>query len=228
MDQLLAGSKEILYRAFEWTRISGSKFILIGIANSLDLTVRHIPLITASPKAMSPKARTPAGAKSQITKQQQQINTPPPSKLMQFPPYERTDIEKILESRMTEVGSHVFDTTAIKFVAAKVSATTGDMRKALNACQNALEATEKSQRPILKATADDGECIYTLNFPFLISVLDDSSLFNALMQVSTQLVPRRCAYEMRKLELQPCRKFLPRRRMMELFHCNKRLSLQLY
>ena len=174
MDQLLAGSKEILYRAFEWTRIAGSKFILLGIANSLDLTVRHIPLMTASPKSMSPKARTPAGAKSQVMKQQLQVNTPVASKLMQFPPYERTDIEKILESRMTEVGSHVFDTTAIKFVAAKVSATTGDMRKALNACQNALEATEKSQRPILKATADDGECVCIFGLLFLISAQNDS------------------------------------------------------
>ncbi|CAG7829079.1 unnamed protein product [Allacma fusca] len=152
MDQLLSGSKETLYRIFEWAKLPGSKLVLIGIANSLDLTIRHLPLLTSSPRLASPKPRTPRGKAGHVVP----TSSPNVCKLMQFPPYDRSAIETILETRMIEVGKNIFEPSAVKFVAAKVAATTGDMRKALNACQMALDTSERAQRPILKATADDG------------------------------------------------------------------------
>jgi len=57
---------------------------------------------------------------------------------------------------LTEIGSDTFDAGAIKFVAAKVAASTGDMRKALNGCKMALDSIEKQQREVLRSTEDDG------------------------------------------------------------------------
>jgi cell division control protein 6 len=165
MDQLVnVKGTEVVYSLFKWSRTPGSRLIIIGIANALDLTVRHLPLLAAihspspatSPKGSTPKGRRPKTESTTRTSElSQEISAT--MKVLNFAPYDRSDIEKILEARLTEIGSNIFEPTAIKFVAAKVAATTGDMRKALNACKLALDAVEKQQRHILKSTADDGE-----------------------------------------------------------------------
>lgn len=159
MDSLLQGKgNEVLYSLFEWARIPGSKLILIGIANALDLTVRHLPLLVTSLSVSqnSPTPRNRLGSKRN-SKSCDNSNTDSAVKVINFPPYERSDIEHILEERLIEIGSQIFDPAAIKFVAAKVAASTGDMRKALNTCKMALESVEKQQRLVLKSTADDGK-----------------------------------------------------------------------
>ena len=157
MDHLLSSSNngnEVLYTIFEWARLPGSKLILIGVANALDLTVRHLPLLTSSPKPSTPKSRVKRGSSSVSVKESEQGSV---CQLMSFPPYEREDIASILEERLSVAGSGVFDEAAIKFVATKVAASTGDMRKALNACKMALDTMEKQERQVLKVTADDGK-----------------------------------------------------------------------
>jgi len=157
MDQLLQGKgNEILYSLFEWARIPGSKLVLIGIANALDLTVRHLPLLVTSLNSPTARNRSASTGGKRSSKTCDSTQTDSAVKIINFPPYERADIEKILEERLIEIGSQIFDPAAIKFVAAKVAASTGDMRKALNTCKMALEAVEKQERLILKATADDG------------------------------------------------------------------------
>jgi cell division control protein 6 len=158
MDQLLdSRGNEVLYSLFEWARVPGSKLILIGIANALDLTVRHLPLLGTSANLMinSPKTASTKGSKSKKSSGTElDCRT---VKVVNFAPYERSDIEAILEARLIEIGSQIFDPAAIKFVAAKVAASTGDMRKALNSCKLALDAVEKQQRSVLRSTADDGK-----------------------------------------------------------------------
>lgn len=163
MDHLLSQSRanEVLYTIFQWTRVPNSKLILIGVANALDLTVRHLPMLTNSPKPKpsTPKARARGGSSSGSLKKAESEST---CQLMNFPPYEREDIASILEDRLSIAGnaSDIFDPAAIKFVAGKVAASTGDMRKALNACKTALDTMEKQQRQVLKTTADDGMWIW--------------------------------------------------------------------
>lgn len=194
MDQLLHGKgTELLYTLFEWARQPESKLVLIGIANALDLTVRHLPLLNSpavqrSPSTSSTTASSSrrSGNISKKTKKQSigklndssaDLGSFLPSnisamKVINFPPYERQDIERILEARLLEVGSSIFEPAAIKFVAAKVAATTGDMRKALHACKLALDAVEKQQRMALNSTADDGKWRYT--FLFSLFLMHDS------------------------------------------------------
>lgn len=151
MDQFIRGSNEVLYTLFEWARSPNSKLILIGVANALDLTVRHLPFLhlNGSPTKL---ARGPDGAP--VLPQ----NT---CRTMSFPPYMREDIEMIIKERMEQVGQSIFAPTAIKFVAAKVAASTGDARKALHACKEAIVSAEKQGRSEVKtATEPDENGIY--------------------------------------------------------------------
>lgn len=153
VDQLLdskLGSSTFLKTVYEWPRLPNSKLILIGIANALDMSTRHLPkYFTASnfQQKKSPKAKR--GIKH--------LNNEDGGFLMHFTPYQKEDITRILEDRLN--GYNVFDPAAIKFVANKVAATSGDIRKALNACKIALETIEVqgNQRKGLKLTADDGK-----------------------------------------------------------------------
>lgn len=43
LDQLLSKHQQVLYSLFEWAAAPGSKLILVGIANALDLTERFLP-----------------------------------------------------------------------------------------------------------------------------------------------------------------------------------------
>jgi len=116
-----------------------------------------LPMLGASPKTLSPKPRTPAGLKSVKAREAAASSLPfQGCRVMHFSPYEREDIEEILASRIKEVGNELFEAGAIKFVSAKIASTTGDIRKALNACQKALDMCVKGERPALKTTADDG------------------------------------------------------------------------
>lgn len=209
MDQLVNGKgPDVVYSLFQCARTSGSRLIVIGLANALDLTVRHLPLLAvaaaqnspssspspltttstsgsansgtaATPKTRGRKPKTPSSTSTKKPESEKPSaigeNDSSAMKIINFPPYDRSEIEKILEARLMEIGSNIFDTGAIKFVAAKVAATTGDMRKALNACKLALDAVEKQQRQILKSTTDDGNKI--LNYSTIIIPLLES-LFN--------------------------------------------------
>ena len=45
IDRLLTKEKSIVYDLFEWPYISTNTFILIGIANSVDLIENSLPLL---------------------------------------------------------------------------------------------------------------------------------------------------------------------------------------
>jgi cell division control protein 6 len=43
LDGLLSKPQEVLYRLFGWPKLTNSKMILVGIANSMHLTDRFLP-----------------------------------------------------------------------------------------------------------------------------------------------------------------------------------------
>lgn len=102
---------------FEWPWLSNSRLVLIGIANTLDLTDRILPRLQAREKCKP--------------------------QLLNFPPYTRNQIVAILQDRLTQVSrDQVLDNAAIQFCARKVSAVSGDVRKALDVCRRAIEIVE--------------------------------------------------------------------------------------
>ncbi|XP_053426805.1 cell division control protein 6 homolog [Nycticebus coucang] len=131
MDQLDSKGQDVLYTLFEWPWLSNSRLILIGIANTLDLTDRLLPRLQARGKCKP--------------------------RLLNFPPYTRVQIATILQDRLSQVSrDQVLDNAAIQFCARKVSAVSGDVRKALDVCRRAIEIVEsdvKSQT-ILKPLSE--------------------------------------------------------------------------
>ncbi|KAG6929785.1 cell division cycle 6 [Chelydra serpentina] len=121
MDQLDSKGQDVLYTVFEWPWLIGSRLVLIGVANALDLTDRILARLQARPKCKP--------------------------QLLNFPPYTKEQIASILQERLRQVsGDQVLDSTAIQFCARKVSAVSGDARKALDVCRRAIEIVELDVR----------------------------------------------------------------------------------
>ncbi|XP_028376092.1 cell division control protein 6 homolog isoform X2 [Phyllostomus discolor] len=131
VDQLDSKGQDVLYTLFEWPWLKDSRLVLIGIANTLDLTDRILPRLQAREKCKP--------------------------QLLNFPPYTKNQIAAILQDRLNQVcREQILDSAAIQFCARKVSALSGDVRKALDVCRRAIEIVEsdvKSQT-ILKPLSE--------------------------------------------------------------------------
>lgn len=132
IDQLESRKQSVLYSIFEWPSIPDSKLILIGIANALDLTDRILPRLQARCELK------PA--------------------LMHFAPYSKQQIFDIISARLNEANAvNVFTPSAIQFLAGKVAAISGDIRKALDISRRVIELAESHQvAQVLRPTNDNG------------------------------------------------------------------------
>ncbi|XP_046899967.1 cell division control protein 6 homolog [Hypomesus transpacificus] len=121
MDQLDSKDHDVLYTIFEWPYLPKSRLCLIGIANALDLTDRILPRLQALPQCHP--------------------------QLLNFSPYSRQELTSIVQDRLKQVsGEKLLDASAIQFCARKVSAVSGDARKALDICRRAVEMVESNDR----------------------------------------------------------------------------------
>jgi cell division control protein 6 len=124
IDHLLEVDINLLYQLFEWSSQKSSNLVLIGIANALDLTDRFLPRLKS--KNMRPK-------------------------LIPFMPYSVTEITNIVSTTLRSLLPETTETpdytplihpTAIMFLAKKVAAQTGDIRKAFAVSIRALDLIE--------------------------------------------------------------------------------------
>ncbi|XP_061771512.1 cell division control protein 6 homolog isoform X2 [Nerophis ophidion] len=121
MDQLDSKSQEVLYTIFEWPHLPKSRLCLIGVANALDLTERILPRLQAHPRCRP--------------------------RLINFPPYSRQELTAIVQDRLAQASAGgILDASAVQFCARKVSAVSGDARKALDICRRAVEMVESDGR----------------------------------------------------------------------------------
>jgi cell division control protein 6 len=79
IDQLETRHQDVLYMTFGWPSLTKSRVILVGIANSLDLTERLLPKLKL---------------KANISRQPM---------LFQFNPYTHQNVIDIVKHRMAEV-----------------------------------------------------------------------------------------------------------------------------
>ncbi|KAF1394578.1 hypothetical protein PFLUV_G00002500 [Perca fluviatilis] len=121
MDQLDSKAQDVLYTIFEWPYLPESRLCLVGIANALDLTDRILPRLQARPHCRP--------------------------LLLHFPPYSRQELSAIVQDRLSQASAEgLLDASAVQFCARKVSAVSGDARKALDICRRAVEVVESDDR----------------------------------------------------------------------------------
>lgn len=142
VDSLLGSKQEVLYHLFELAAHPDSRLALVGIANALDLTDRFLPRLQAR-------------------------NCEP--RLLNFNPYQVKDIVEILQSRLdaavtkdkkSTLGAAtepVIQKAALELCARKVAATSGDLRKALDVCRQAMEIAEAENRKKASVTSTNKE-----------------------------------------------------------------------
>jgi Cdc6-like AAA superfamily ATPase len=119
IDQLVREKQSVLYWIFEW--LPDSRIILIGITNQLDLTDRS------------------------LSRHQTKCELKP--KLMHFPPHTKQQIVEIFTKRLEEGGVlDLFPPVTIQLLAAKVSAVSGDIRRALSIENRVIEMAEEEMR----------------------------------------------------------------------------------
>ena len=125
MDHLLNVDLDVLYCLFEWALQRGSRLVLIGIANALDLTDRFLPLLKT--KQLRPQ-------------------------LLPFLPYTALQISEVISRKLYSLitpaaSSETKDPpfvhpAAVQLCSKKVASQTGDLRKAFDIIRRSLELIE--------------------------------------------------------------------------------------
>ncbi|KAJ3343122.1 Origin recognition complex, subunit 1 [Gonapodya sp. JEL0774] len=127
LDLLVTPKQNVIYSFFDWPNRPNSNLIVVAIANTMDLPERLLTNRISSRLGL---------------------------KRMNFQPYTFQQLSEIVQSRL--VGIDVFDKDAIEFVARKVSAVSGDARRALDICRRTVELVEQEKT---KALAEEGALV---------------------------------------------------------------------
>jgi len=123
VDALLSSSKgekvsqRVLYHLFGLPSKAYSSLILIGIANSVDLSQRFIPLLEQ--RGCGPEH-------------------------LVFEPYTEKQLIDIIEEKLGDEGKGVFSPHALRMCAMKVSSMKGDCRQCLLLCREALQILQEN------------------------------------------------------------------------------------
>lgn len=121
VDQLIGKKQSVLYTIFEWPAKPNSNLLLIGIANSLDLTDRCLSRLHAKCE-LKPR-------------------------LMHFAPYTKEQIVGIFKARLSDAGVlDIFPPVTLQLLAAKVASISGDVRRALDIGRRVIEMAEEQKR----------------------------------------------------------------------------------
>ncbi|KAG3081885.1 hypothetical protein PI124_g19138 [Phytophthora idaei] len=129
------GIENDLCRLFELAHRTSNSFILIGIANQVDFTERHLPMLQQRLPDCSPR-------------------------VVIFEPYSHQTIEQILIDRLGghTVASKMVSPHGISFLARKIASTTGDIRLAVDTCRRVLQhKMEQADKENSENPSDDNE-----------------------------------------------------------------------
>uniref|UniRef100_A0A0K0DAF8 ATPase_AAA_core domain-containing protein n=1 Tax=Angiostrongylus cantonensis TaxID=6313 RepID=A0A0K0DAF8_ANGCA len=104
IDHLASKTNSFLYTTFQWPQTITAKLIVIGIANSIDLTERLLPKLKMSQ----------------------------PPKALVFAPYSKDEIAQILKNKLSVESDWTMDPAALELCSRKVAAMSGDLRTAFH------------------------------------------------------------------------------------------------
>ncbi|CEP11336.1 hypothetical protein [Parasitella parasitica] len=137
LDLLVTKKQTVMYNFFDWPSRPLSRLIVVAVANTMDLPER----------IMSNKIASRMG----LTR----IN---------FQPYRYDQLFQIVQSRLE--GIDAFAKEAVEFAARKVSAVSGDARRALDICRRAVE--------IVELRASEGSASTATNKHVTIAIVDEA------------------------------------------------------
>jgi len=119
IDGLLQKSQRVLYTLFSWPMQPRSNLLLIGIANSMNITDRFLPKLESRKCA--------------------------PQTLV-FKPYTKADLKAIVQQRLlpfqedtSDPYGPFFEESAVRRLVHKIGGISGDVRKTLELCRHALD-----------------------------------------------------------------------------------------
>jgi origin recognition complex subunit 1 len=143
LDMLCTKKQDVLYNLFDWPYKKNSKWIVIAIANAMNLPEQ----------VMMNKISSRLG----LTR-------------MTFQPYTHNELEEIVRLRCEEL--NIFEEDAIMFASRKVSSVSGDARRALEICRRATEIAENEfkELKLVSIFISLGE-ILLINLCFVFKVL---------------------------------------------------------
>jgi len=109
LDYLHTKDQSVLYNVFDWPHLQKSNLLIIGIANTLDLSAQLMPRISSRMGSIR----------------------------LTFKPYNSGQIKQIIEQRLE--CCPIFERSAMEYISKKVAAVSSDIRKTLNICRQAIE-----------------------------------------------------------------------------------------
>lgn len=116
LDQLCTRKQNILYHLFDWPNRTGSRILILSIANMMDLPER----------VMMSKIQSRLGLRR-----------------LHFQTYSFNELRIIVESRISHLS--IFDESGLDLIARKVAAISGDARRVLDLCRRALDIAEQEK-----------------------------------------------------------------------------------
>lgn len=148
LDMLCTKKQDVLYNIFDWPYKRNSKWIVVAIANAMNL-----------PEQVMSKISSRLGLSRMI-----------------FQPYTHSELEEIVELRLEELD--LFEPDAITYAARKVAAVSGDARRALEICRRATELAEREnnerKQTSQKSTANGKQ----LSRPVVAALNNNTTLVN--------------------------------------------------
>jgi len=148
LDQLVTPKQDVIYNFFNWPTLVGSKLVVIAVANTMDLPER----------VMTGRVRSRLGRYTLLYFQKASASYLIHINLgmirINFQPYTREQLEKIVEARLASAkeglgkkaaSKAIIAPDAIKLASMTVSRITGDARRVLDICRSLYPAPVDSE-----------------------------------------------------------------------------------
>ncbi|KAI9208494.1 P-loop containing nucleoside triphosphate hydrolase protein [Polychytrium aggregatum] len=155
LDVMVTKKQTVMYNFFDWPNRPSSRLIVVAIANTMDLPERMLANRISSRMGLT------------------RIN---------FQPYTHQQLTEIVESKLS--GTELFTKDAITFCARKVSAVTGDARRAMDICRKAIDIF---QSHVEQAKTPDGGELSKISIDIInqaIKELSSSPTIQAIQNAS--------------------------------------------
>ncbi|KAG4304740.1 hypothetical protein PORY_001793 [Pneumocystis oryctolagi] len=125
LDQLVTKDQKVMYNMFNWPMLQHSRLIVIAVANTMDLPERMLSNKTSSRLGLT---------------------------RISFSGYTFDQLKTIIYTRLQGIPELLMDQDAIELASRKVSAVSGDARRALDICRRAVEIAQASAGVSEKST----------------------------------------------------------------------------